>query len=179
MKVRLGLVILLVVSLAVFTLGCPKTTGGGWFYDEDTGDKITFGFNAKPVGAPYNCGRYGDEMNCQDAKGKFQLVDHNDPLVEDDDTVVHGSFFVTVEGESVWGYVTFGGTCRVNGTGEYDFDVVLYDEDLGGLGQGDWVELTIYNVGGENLYYSGNVAAGGGNIKIHSNVKLTPSPSLP
>ena len=38
---------LLVMVVALFTGCADKATGGGWFYDECTGNKCTFGFNAQ------------------------------------------------------------------------------------------------------------------------------------
>jgi len=58
---------MLVMVLALFT-GCPdKATGGGWFYDECSGHKCTFGFNAQLV-----------EEDVY--KGQFQFQDHETGL---------------------------------------------------------------------------------------------------
>ncbi len=67
------LVILLIVI--ALTTGCApdyvsKATGGGWFIDEETGNKCTFGFNVNLKDNP------GAEKNDKTLTGKLQFKDH-------------------------------------------------------------------------------------------------------
>jgi len=57
LKAKLGLILFLVVSLIILAVGCcpcdrepVKVTGGGWFIDKDTCDRISLGFTAQPTG---------------------------------------------------------------------------------------------------------------------------------
>ena len=68
-KSMVCLAALLVVSAS--TMGCvDKATGGGWFYDYDTGNKCTFGFNAQYKDNP------GAVETGKIFTGQFQFKDH-------------------------------------------------------------------------------------------------------
>ena len=49
MKIRLALALFLVFILATTALGCSKVTGGGWFPEGDSGEKIVFSFNVRSL----------------------------------------------------------------------------------------------------------------------------------
>ena len=60
-----------VLVVAASTRGCcDKATGGGWFYDERSEDKCTFGFNAQFKDNP------GAVENEKIYTGQFQFKDH-------------------------------------------------------------------------------------------------------
>ena len=147
--INLVLAFLLVVGL-IGVVGCvelhpsEKTTGGGWFTDNVTGHKITFGFNAQPT-------------DNGEAKGKFQLVDKANK------TRIHGTLSVThnvTDNETV---ALFEGTCSVNGEDGYSLYVGFLDLGEPGVSAGDMVGVEIGTP--PLLTYSGNLS--GGNIKIH------------
>lgn len=139
-------VVVILVAALVVGVSCFKTTGGGWFIDE-RGDKVTFGFNAQP-----------EDMFT--AKGKFQLVAHHG---DDNETVVHGTFYFTVPGGEFLGYTEFSGVCSVNGVPGYPFVATFYDENEGELGPGDRVSVEILGWPDD---FAGTLE--GGNIKIHA-----------
>ena len=146
--INLVLAFLLVVGL-IGVVGCieypsEKTTGGGWFTDNLTGHKITFGFNAQPT-------------DNGEAKGKFQLVDNANK------TRIHGTFSIThnvTDNETV---ALFQGTCSINGEDGYSLYVGFLDLGEPGVSAGDMVGVEIGTT--PPLTYSGNLS--GGNIKIH------------
>jgi len=150
MKITNWVLALLLVAGLIGVAGCvefypsEKTTGGGWFTDNLTGHKITFGFNAQPT-------------DNGEAKGKFQLVDSADK------TRIHGTLSVThnvTDNETV---AIFEGTCSINGEDGYSLYVGFLDLGEPGVSAGDMIGVEI----GTNppLIYSGNLS--GGNIKIH------------
>ena len=146
MKAKLALCLTLVAVLALLGAGCTvakKTTGGGWFIDDESGGRITFGFTAQPT----------DGL---EAKGQFQLVDHGTKMR------VHGTFLGTfmVSDPTESG---FHGTCSINGEGDYGFLVILEDMGEPGVSAGDSVE--IYVGSQPVLHYHG--VLGGGNIQVH------------
>jgi len=151
-KVRYALVLLLAFALMV-GVACFKTTGGGWFIDQE-GNKITFGFTAQPVGEP------GDIT--QEAKGKFQLVDHGTK------TRIHGTFtttFTVSDTPSTESF--FWGPCTVNGVDGYSFYVMVSDYGEPALSAGDEIEIKV--MGEEEHFHYGFLR--GGNIQIHKNHK--------
>lgn len=142
------LVLLIIIGLIGMT-GCieypsQKTTGGGWFFDSTTGNKITFGFNAQPI-------------EDGDAQGKFQLIDHVDK------TRVHGTFFITHDVTAPDSSALFEGTCSINGSGDYDLYVIFLDLGEPGIAAGDNITVGVNTTA--PLIYSGSI--GGGNIQIH------------
>ena len=146
MKARYGLVILLVAVLALVGTGCyssAKATGGGWFTDDYSGNRITFGFNA-----------YGT-VDDNTVTGQVQLIDHGTKPP----TKIHGTFY----GRS--GTNWFEGTCFVNGEGPHPFR--LGGKDIGEQGpdKGDWVYVWVGEKAPWEYKYSGYLE--GGNIKGH------------
>jgi hypothetical protein len=73
-----------------------KATGGGWFYDIETGNKCTFGFNAQ-----FHADKQ-DPPNIM-AKGQMQFVDHGAGQV------IHISEMQSIEVNEE-GYAMFTGT---------------------------------------------------------------------
>ena len=71
---------ILVMVVALFT-GC-KATGGGWFIDERSGNKCTFGFNAQSR---------GEGMDWE-YKGQFQFNDHNGTKIHVEEMTLVMSF---------------------------------------------------------------------------------------
>lgn len=150
-RIIVNLVLATLLIISVILTGCNKTTGGGAFYDETTGNFVTFGFNAQPVGEPYldDSGEY-----VQDAKGHFTLIDHTIK------TKIKGAFNITGAVQS--GFETesaFSGTCMVNREGPYD----LYGHflDAGEGNPGDYLAI-LWDSG----YYSGYLEDGS-DIVVH------------
>jgi hypothetical protein len=176
MKAKLALVVASIAVLAVVGVGCGKVTGGGWFYDEQLGDKVTVTANAQQTSdvtewLPDMVGLVGKA----DAKGEFQLVDHVTK------TNIHGTFTGTYAGsladnfateEPVFGAV-YWGICSVNGGADEPFWVEFFcDTDFNpedGVGPIDYVRISIgpaeYPDIGENVMYSGEIK--GGNMMVH------------
>ncbi len=147
--------VLVFVLIAAVLLGAPgsvanananKITGVGWFIDDSSGNKITFGFYGKQITAPD--GAY--------AKRQFRLVD------QEAGDRIHG-----IIDNSVWGSLTFTGSCSINGTGDYYLRVAFQDFGKPGVQRGDRIIVTIREFRGGPLrkYYEGELK--GGNIKIH------------
>lgn len=64
-------ILFIVIALTTGCLGnVDKATGGGWFIDETTGNKCTFGFNAQLKD------NQGAENNEKIYTGQFQFKDH-------------------------------------------------------------------------------------------------------
>jgi len=150
MKITNWVLALLLVAGLIGVAGCvefypsEKTTGGGWFTDNLTGHKITFGFNAQPT-------------DNGEAKGKFQLVDSADK------TRIHGTFSIThnvTDNETV---ALFQGTCSINGSGEYDLYFAFWDLGEPGVAAGDNITVAVNAT--QLIIYSGFLERG--NIKIH------------
>ena len=142
MKARYGLVICLVAVLALTGVGC-KATGGGWFIDELTQHKITFGFN----------GQSTSDEPVATAKGQFQLVDHDSKMR------IHGTFEGTYRDDAS----EFWGTCSINGTDTDSLYVFCLDDDEVGMGLGDYIEI---GIGDWPYLYHYQGALQGGNIKF-------------
>ena len=149
------LVILLVVI--ALTTGClgnvDKATGGGWFIDETTGNKCTFGFNAQLKD------NQGAVENEKIYTGQFQFKDYATGQK------IH---------LKVMGLISFDDTSAY--FGGYDKDgipVVVFVEDLGepGVDAGDCIAIW-YNPDPETFnpdidppdWYG---TLGGGNIQAH------------
>ena len=154
MKKKYILVSLLMVALVMGGTGYSvsagsgdKVTGGGTFEQgfptpyADSGDKISFGFNAQGEG--------------DDAKGHFHLVNHNTGMKVSatiSKIISSTAFFMTVEG-----------TCLINGE-ETKFEAKLEDRGEGGGGGAySWDILTIW-LDGEKAF-SGLLFKG--NIQVH------------
>lgn len=150
MKPKYMAIVLLVAVLALLGTGCNKVTGGGWFIDEATDHKITFGFNAQPIDG------VADDQGFIKAKGQFQLVDH------DTKEKMHGTFTAT------WATVSSGssgatGTCSINGQDDVEFYIAAADGGSG-LDAEDHITIFIYTEPEETVY-AGSLK--GGNIKVH------------
>ena len=149
MKVKYALVVSLVAVLALVLVAGPalgKTgsiTGGGWFNNFFTENKITFGFNALPT-------RDGAEAT---AKGQFLLIDHGSK------TRMRG----TINSIGLAGPILswFKGEVSIDGDA-VSYTVNIYDFGEPGLGEGD--KITIF-IDGMVPTYHGDL--GGGNLKRH------------
>jgi hypothetical protein len=146
--IKAGILLVSLLLVAVLVIGCTggpnygfnKTTGGGWFIDKTTGDKVTLGFTAQPTGVGT-------------AKGEFQIVDHGTK------TNLHGTFTTTSTGAGDAGYTTFAGTCRIDGV-DSDFTVWFFDGGQGKTGIGDQIGIQVGS-------FYGNGVLQGGNIQVH------------
>jgi hypothetical protein len=164
-----ALALILVVAIGLLLFGCDigvvpvKTTGGGWFTDED-GHRVTFGFTAHP----------GDNTP---AKGQFQLVDHGNKTVEK--MKIHGNFTVAADWVSfdeqgdIDDCTWFSGNCTVNGMNAYPFAIKLCDYGEPGPSSGDRIELGV-GTDENNPDWSYEATLEGGNIQIH-----WPNPNKP
>ena len=171
MKAKYALVILLVAVLALTGVGCKKVTGGGWFIgdfsSEHPGNKISFGFNAHPLGIQ------GEEYDVYPepgweppeqikAKGQFQMVDHTAK------TKYHGTFNGTYAYIQPDNMAHFSGTLLMDGN-PTDFCVVFSDTGESGASAGDWIEIFIgtkdYPGIGIPSTYGGSLQ--GGNTQVH------------
>lgn len=143
-KMKKVLLILFVCLLSVTLLGCYPTSGGGHFIDQETGNKITFGFFAIPLGG-------------EEAMGEMQIVDHGTKYK------LHGTFTGTFEdvdeNESV-----FEGICDPDGIlgsgDEVVFNLYVIDGGIGGKDKGDYIEFA------DSLEHNYSGELKGGNIKI-------------
>ncbi len=144
--------VLVFVLIAAVLLGAPgsvanananKITGGGWFIDDSSDNKITFGFDGKQT--PEHPRNYI-------AKGQFQLVDHGTG------DRIHG----IIEEISTSG-LKFKGSCSKNGQGDYILRVMLLDLGKPGVQPGDKIFVTIWE--SPIRSYTGELK--GGNIKVH------------
>ena len=143
--------VLVFVLIAAVLLGAPgsvanananKITGGGWFID-DSGNKITFGFDGKQTPEP--------PLHKYIAKGQFQLVDHASG------DRIHG-----IIEEIKPGSLAFTGSCSINGQGDYTFYVRFSDRGKPGVEPGDEIYVAIES---PMRFYEGELK--GGNIKVH------------
>jgi hypothetical protein len=162
-KLTIILVTALVLSLAIVPSGaalakgnnasssiCPKclvrVTGGGSCVDDCTGNVITFGFNAQPVGSEGA------------AKGQFQLVDHTTK------TRIHADIDRAagcVVGSEIY---SFTGKARVNNMNGYYFVADFYDGGEPSSINGDLLSISVSKNSGVLSYYC---IIGGGNIQTH------------
>ena len=144
--------VLAFVLIAAVLLGAPgsvanakanKITGGGWFIDDSSGNKITFGFDGKQTPEP---------PRNYIAKGQFKLVDHGSG------DRIHG-----IIEEILVGGLAFKGSCSINGQGDYTFYVRFSDRGKPGAEPGDEIYVAIWE--SSMRFYEGELK--GGNIKIH------------
>ncbi len=149
---KFGLVLLLLLSVLVIGVGCDKMSGGGWFLDMDSGNKITVGFNAQALDEYYS---EPDEV--LQAKGQFQLIDHGTK------DRIHCEFVATGEGDmdgKPW-VSFFGGPATLNGEGGYVAGVEFHDNvDYGQSGKGDLVTVVLLDA--ENPDFNNPVRSYGG-----------------
>jgi hypothetical protein len=144
------IVLLVLTCTSCFPIGDNKSTGGGWFIDQASGDMITFGCTAQPTGDG-------------SAKGQFQLVDH------DSNTEIHGIFLLTDTNTSGFtGLTEYEGTCSVNGEGKYPLYVGFIDgyTDDQGIQYKNSIGIQI-GLSGDDVYVIYGGTLGGGNIVIH------------
>ena len=142
--------VILLVAIAL-TTGCgvvvDKVTGGGWFIDERTDSKCTFGFNAQEKDNP------GAEKNDKVFTGQFQFQ-----VTGKDGIKFHLEEMIWFEGWSLVGNeASFGG---------YDKDgnwvsVTVTDMGEPGAGSGDWILIVHETLG----IWAGVID--GGNIQVH------------
>ena len=136
MKAKYLLVGLLIAVLAFAGVGCSKVTGGGQFIDEQTGNKVTFGFNAQPL--------EGGESPFTNAKGHFHLVDHGSKMkIKGTFDTGHISPSIDPDDPTLPPTSWFSGTCSIDGEGEYPFEVTAIDNGKPGLDEGDYVLISI------------------------------------
>ena len=110
-----------VLVVAASTMGCvDKATGCGWFYDEESGNTCTFGFNV-------NC-----DMDKKTLKGQMQFKDHGTGQkvnIEEMNVMV----------VDCWPeHAFFGGSDK---DGKQVFVHVVDAGELGSYGTGDYIEI--------------------------------------
>ena len=166
MKIRLALAFSLVFILATTILVShvalannpsefTKKTGGGWFTDWYTENKVTFSVAAQALEPN------PDKPFYVSAKGNFQLIDHTDKIK------IHGTidyYFYYPEAPewSMWE-----GECSVDGKDDYYFLLSLHDEDEPGWA-GEWAWILIYEDFRHRILYREYWLDGKqGNIKAH------------
>jgi len=133
-------------------------TGGGWFIDWDSENKITFGINAQSLDEPSDL----DPQLCQ-AKGQIQLIDHGTR------ERIHGTFIISGLGVGSKSYVSnSGGPATINGEDGYIVVVEVHDMGEPGIQAGDFIGVQVFdedNPGSPVREYHGWL--GGGNIQVH------------
>ena len=151
-------ILLLVAVFVLGMAGCKvpsvKTTGGGWFIDDCTGHKVTFGFTAIPT---------GEDL---DAKGQFQLIDH----FTKPPTRIHGMFDKMKKVSMVGDTTEFEGKCSIDGEWEFTLKIWFTDKGEPGADSGDEIKIKIEGWRPENSRcccydYKGTLE--GGNIQVH------------
>ena len=137
---------MLVMVLALFTGCVDKATGGGWFYDECSGDKCTFGFNAQEKDNP------GAEKNDKVFTGQFQFR-----VTGKDGASFHLDKMTWFEDLSLINVASFGGYDKDN----WWVSVTVTDMGEPGAGSGDAILIVHENLG----IWAGVID--GGNIQLH------------
>jgi len=163
------LVSLLLISVLVIGTGCNKITGGGWFIDKNTGNKITIGLNAQPLDEPFIVDGEVIEGLLR-AKGQLQLVDH---VTKER---IHCEFIGTADASSPT-TADFGGPATINREGGF---VVSIEMNFKAIipGQPDVWFIAIAVMDEDNIdpsnalrtiigILSGDDTLSGGNIFIH------------
>jgi hypothetical protein len=145
-------ILLIVIAL---TTGCvgnvDKATGGGWFIDEETGNKCTFGFNVNLKDNP------GAEKNEKTLTGKLQFKDHETGVK------IHLDEITYIEPEDDY----FDDTIALfEGTTKDGYFVYVIVEDLGepGADAGDGIAIEYYD---GTQYWEWYGTLEGGNIQAH------------
>ena len=140
----LGLGLLSLLALLVTGTGFSKMTGGGWFTDWYSGNKITVSLNGQPLDEYVT--EPGEEI---EAKGQFQLIDHGTK------DRIHIEFSMTKETDKPW-VSFFAGLATLNGEEGYFAGVEFHnDVDYGDLGAGDLVTVVLLD--GDNPDFSNPV----------------------
>jgi len=155
-----GLVSLLLISVLLVGTGCKNITGGGWFIDWDSENKITFGINGQSLDEPSDL----DPQLCQ-AKGHIQLIDHGTG------DRIHCTFIITGFGEASKPYLSnFGGPATINGEDGYIVVVEVHDMGEPGIQAGDLIGVLVFeedNIDPQNPFKKYTGWLGGGNIQVH------------
>jgi hypothetical protein len=124
-----------------------KATGGGWFYDNVSGNKCTFGFNAQYKDNP------GAVENEKIYTGQFQFKDHGTGVK------FHLKEMTFVSGSAE--YANFGGYDK----DENYVEVHVVDAGEPGWGEGDGIAIWYASDEEEEPTWSGYLE--GGNIQTH------------
>lgn len=155
MKAKSVMVAFLIAVLALVLVAGPalgkagSITGGGWFNDLITRNKITFGLNARPT----------SDGAVVDAVGQFLLIDHGSK------TRMRGtidSMCLTEPTGDPPQPSRFWGEVSKDGDEEVPYRVDIEDYGEPGLGEGDTITILIDGI---PTYYG---ELGGGNLKIHN-----------
>ena len=135
-KLWFGFLVLVLFTAAITGIGWTKMTGGGWFIDSTTGSKISIGFNGIPQEGDFVVGEY----TMRNAKGQFQLIDH-----ETGDKI-HCNFLGTQELDGKPYVSHFVGSAKLNGEDGYYASLQLHnDVDYGTMGAGDFIAVSVLN----------------------------------
>ena len=143
------------VALADNPLELRKQTGGGWFIEWYTGNKVTFSFTAQTL-EPFT-----ETPSYISAKGEFQLIDHIEK------TRIHGTidYWYCLPDTPWWG--DWRGECSIDGIGGYYFLLFAHDKDEPGW-PGEWAWILIYeNPACTQKYGEYWLDEGRSNIKTH------------
>ena len=151
-------VVLLVVILAVTTLGCAGTLSYAWLLDENGEKDVMLGGRLQPLGEYINLPPYGEfEL----ADGNLRIIDTSEKVVihgkskligDDNDTA---KFYIRSVPEEI--HILSAIECIVNGQGGYNV-VVVYNETSGTPS----AEILVFDgIGGPQVYrWSGELSLG-------------------
>lgn len=141
-----------IVCLAILLVVIALTTGCGWFIDEETGNKCTFGFN---VNLKDNAGA---EKNEKTLTGKLQFKDHETGIK------IHLDEITYIEPDSM---TVNDNAAYFEGWDEGGNFVVVAVLDLGepGADAGDGIAIRYYYDGTQYWEWYGTLE--GGNIQAH------------
>jgi len=132
------------IVLPSSTPGCEVTiTNGGWII-ASSGDKSTFGGNAKIDGS----GNLSGQEQYRDGGPAIPPID------------VHAINVLAIVCASNFQSASIFGTATINGTGSYNYRIDVKDLDSLGLPDRYWIALS-------NGYDSGDQPLGGGDVTIH------------
>jgi len=159
----LGIGVVLLLLFAGTAMASDMMTGGGWFIDLYSENRITVGFNGQPLD------EYSSEYpGMLQAKGQFQLIDHGTK------DRIHCEFTLTPENgpdpNKPW-ISLFIGPATLNGEGGYIAGLEFHDNvDYGPMGAGDMVAVILFDA--ENIDPGNPVRSyvgflGGGNARQH------------
>ena len=102
MKIRLALAFSLVFILATTALGCSKVTGGGWFPEGDSGEKIVFSFNVRSLETYENWTDLEGNIHINDLRNNVRVHGKSSPDEVNFRWYSHNEFYaydVTVNGK--------------------------------------------------------------------------------